>query len=180
MHYLDILIGLTLAGGLARGFSTGVIRQVATFAGLLIAFALSVQLMDPVGQAVAASIGASTTVAPLLGFVLIFLVVQIVVFAVSRLAETLVGALKLTILNRLAGGVVGAFKAALLLSVAFLVLGHFGMPAPESRHASVLYGPVAGVLPQTWNYAAEHLPQVRRLADRFTAHLQEQWPETGH
>lgn len=180
MNLLDILIGLALAGGLARGFSTGVIKQVASFAGLLIAFALSVQLMDPVGQAVATSLGISASVAPLVGFILIFLAVQVGVFAVTRLAETIVGALKLTVVNRLAGGVVGAFKAALVLSVVFLVTGYFGVPGQESQRDSVLYGTVAGVLPQAWDYASDRLPQVRSLTERFARPIQEQLPEASN
>lgn len=179
MHTLDLVIILVLAAGLVRGFSTGVIKQIASIVGVLIGFALAVQLMHSVGGAVAGSLGVADSVAPLIGFVLVFLGVQIGILALTRIAETLIGALKLTVVNRALGGVVGAAKAAVALSVLFLVLGYFGVPAQDTQRQSELYHPIAAALPQAWNYASDYLPQVQRLADRFTRHIEEQLPSAG-
>ena len=167
MHTLDVLILIMLAIGLMRGFATGVIRQAASIVGLLAAFVLSVQLMEPTGVLVTESLDVSPSVAPLVGFVLVFLAVQVAVFALARIVENLVGALRLTVVNRVLGGVVGAFKAALALSVLFLVIGSFGVPEEPAQEASLFYDPVSSALPAAWDYVSDRLPEVERLSEKF-------------
>ncbi len=167
MNTLDVLIGIVLAGGLLIGLRSGFIKQALSFAGMIVAFLLALNLMHAAGALVTTSLGISEDIAPLLGFALVFLAVQVLVFALARLVETVAGALKLSGVNRLLGGAVGAFKAALLLSVAFLVLARLQVPTEETRDASALYDPVASVLPAAWDYFSEVFPEVERLSDRF-------------
>ena len=164
---LDLLILLALAVGFLRGWGTGLVRQVASLAGLLLAFSFGVQLAGPVGRIVADSIGASARVAPVLGFVVVFLAVEVAAFAVVRFVETVIGKLKMSVLNRAGGGALGAAKAALLVGVGFLILGAFGTPGPEARAASVLYQPVASFLPAAWDQVADHLPRLRTVSQQF-------------
>ena len=167
MNTLDLMILLVLVGGMIHGFSTGLIKQVASLAGLVIAFIVSVQLMHPVGGAAADSLGISSEIAPLVGFVLVFLGVQLVVFALAKTVESLVGALHLTGINRLLGGALGAFKAALLASVLFLVLRYVELPSQELQQDSMLYPSVSVLLPGAWDYVSDVLPEVQRLSERF-------------
>ncbi|QXD16081.1 CvpA family protein [Rhodocaloribacter litoris] len=171
MNTLDLLILFILLAGAVHGFSTGLIRQVASVVSLVLAFILGVQFMTPVGDMAAESLGLSDRIAPLVGFILVFMAIQIAVFALARMVEGLVGVLKLTFLNRLGGGALGAFKAALALSVVFLVLHYVGLPGEELEQGSVLYDPVAGVLPRAWDYVSERVPQVESLSEKFGEHV---------
>jgi membrane protein required for colicin V production len=163
MNTLDVLILLVLAGGLVRGLSTGIVRQVAGLVGLLLAFVLSIKLMGPVGSLITGSLDLSPRIAPFVGFVTVFLVIQIVVLFVIRSVEALIGALQLTAVNRALGGALGVVKAALVLSVAFLLLGYLGVPGPQTKEKSTLYSPVAAALPRAWEAVSGALPEVRRL-----------------
>ena len=176
MSVLDALILVVLAAGLLRGFSTGIIRQVIGVAGLLFAFILGLQLMHPTGAAVSGSLGVSPSVAPLVGFVLVFLAVQVAVFALTRFVETLAGVLRLTVVNRLLGALFGVFKAAIVLSVLFLILAYFGVPGSNVRQGSAFYEPVASVLPGAWDYMSERMPEVERLSDRFGRRVEARLP----
>lgn len=167
MTTIDIIILAILAGGLARGFLAGAIRQITSLIGIALSFALAVQLMDSTGDVVVESLGLSSSLAPVLGFVAVFAVVQIVFFLLGQIVEHLVEALRLSPVNRLIGGVLGGFKAALLLSVAFLLLSHVNVPAQQTKDASVLYRPVALVLPRTWSFAEEHVPSLKSLSEEF-------------
>lgn len=167
MNTLDIIILVVLAGGLIIGLRSGLIKQVLSFVGFIVAFLLSLQFMNVAGGMLEASLGISEDIAPLAGFVLVFLVVQILVFALVRMVEALVGVLRLTSVNRLLGGAVGAFKAALILSVAFLVLGYVQVPSEETGETSALYEPVSTVVPTVWDYVSDTFPQVVELSERF-------------
>lgn len=167
MTALDLLILAGLGLGAARGFSTGALRQVASLLGVVAAFALAFQLMDPVGQAVADSLGLADAVAPVAGFIVVFVGVQAVAFGLTRLVEGLIKALKLSIVNRVAGGVIGAGKAALLVSALFLVLRAFERPSPSARERAALYEPVVAALPTAWSYVSREWPSAGAVIDRF-------------
>lgn len=167
MNWVDLVILVGLGLGVARGFSTGAVRQIANIVGVFVAFALGVQLMHEVGTLLVESLPVSEQVAPLVGFMLVFLAVQVVFHALVRIAESLLDALRLTLANRLAGGACGAFLAALVLSLGFLVADPLGWPDRQDRRGAALYAPVAAVLPGTWDYAAARLPQLRRLSGTF-------------
>lgn len=171
MNLLDFLILPVLLGGFVSGYSTGLIRQVASLLGMILAFVLGVHLMEPVGAMVSGSLGLSERVAPLVGFVLVFLGIQVVVFALAKMVEALVGALKLTLVNRLLGGGLGVVKSALLLSVTFLVLQYVQLPGASLREGSWLYEPVASSLPRAWAYLSDNVPQVESLSEKFGGYL---------
>jgi membrane protein required for colicin V production len=168
---LDWFIMIVLAGGLVRGMMVGAVRQVTSLAGILAAFFVSVQFMRPVGDLIVESLGLAGELAPVVGFVTLFVGVQLLFMATSRLVEQILDTLNLTIANRLAGGAVGGFKAALLLSILFLVLASVEIPGPDVRSKSQLYAPVATVLPETWDTAATYVPQVKRVSDQFGARV---------
>ncbi len=176
MNLLDLVILIVLAGGLALGLRSGMVKQIASIVGLVLAFILGVQFMGPVGDVAAQSLGISATIAPLIGFGLVFLAIQVGIMLGVRAIEGLIGALKLTFLNRLLGGVVGMFKGALALSIAFLALIPFGLPAEYSRSASSLYGPVMQTLPGAWNYMSERFPDVQNLSEYFRQPAEDNLP----
>lgn len=164
---LDWFIIAVLAGGLLRGFMVGAVRQVASLGGLILAFVLSVQFMHPVGAVVVSALGVSEAVGPLVGFVVIFVGVQLLFLAVSRLIERVLETLSLSLVNRAAGGALGGFKAVLLLSVLFLILGTMNVPSHQTRDESVLYPPVAQALPKTLDAASPYLPAADRASETF-------------
>lgn len=174
MNTLDILILLALTGGLIVGLRAGLIKQVLSFAGLIVAFVLSFQLMNVVGAMAAASLGISDEIAPLVGFVLVFLAVQVAVFALIRSLQAIVGALKLSGVNRVLGGAVGAFKASLAMSVLFMVLGYLNVPSQETRDTSAFYEPVATMVPAAWDYVATAIPQIEQVSERFGRDVEDQ------
>ena len=172
MSLLDLIILLVLAFGVIRGYGTGVIRQVVGIAGLVVAFALALQCMEAAGALVARSLAVSETIAPLVGFVLVFLAVRVVVFGVARVAETVTEALRLSLLNRLAGGVAGALQAALLLSLVFLILDPLGVPGTAERQDARFYAPVAAALPEAWDYAAARWPRLEKASEKFSRRVE--------
>jgi membrane protein required for colicin V production len=164
---LDWFILIVLTGGLIRGFMVGAVRQIASILGLVVAFFLSVQLMHPVGSLIVASLDLSESVAPIAGFIVIFVGVQLIFLALSRLLERILETLSLNLVNRAAGGALGGFKAALLLSVLFLVLSGLEMPGKQARNRSMLYSPVASALPQTLEATSPYLPAAERASKTF-------------
>ncbi|MEX0822646.1 MAG: CvpA family protein [Rhodothermales bacterium] len=167
LEALDILIAIILVVGIVRGVVTGAVRQLISFLGTIVAIVLAMEVMDPVGAAAGNLLPMTESLEPVVGFITVFVAIQVVLLLAVRFIEAGVKALKLSPVNRVIGAAVGACKAALILSVLFLGLEFFDVPEEDNRDASVLYEPVASVFPVTWDYVALHLPMVRNLSDRF-------------
>lgn len=167
MTLLDGILVLLIGAGVAQGFASGMLRQVASVVGILVGVIFGLALMTEVGLIVAQSLELSPRVAPVMGFFAVFLAVQVAAFALARLAETVLGTFKLTFVNQLAGGAVGAFKAAVLASTLLMPLAFVGVPSESTRTRSLLYDPIAGAMPATWNAVAEHLPRLQNIREQF-------------
>lgn len=173
LNSLDFLILLALVVGVVRGFMTGAVRQVVSIVGVIVAVFLSIELMNPVGRLIGSALGLSEGFHAVLGLIVVFVLIQIGAFFVTRTIESVIKAVKLNAVNRALGGAVGLGKAALLLSVLFVVLAFFDIPQRENRQISLLYPYVAGVLPVTWDYVSERLPLIKSLSDQIGTEARE-------
>jgi len=162
---LDWLILAVLVGGLIHGYVVGAVRQIGSLVGLLLALLVSVEFMDPVGVVIVSSLGLAESLAPLAGFVVVFLGVYLLVLIVARLMEQILDSLSLSFVNQVTGGAVGIVKTALLMSLLFLVLSGVELPAQETRQQSALYRPVARLLPRAIEATEDWLPAAKKAAD---------------
>lgn len=167
MNSVDIVIIIALLVGVVRGFSSGIIRQVAGIVGIVLSLLFALHLMGPLGDQFSETTGWATGFTAVLAFLVVFVAIQIGMFFAARLIDRVVGLLRLTILNRVAGGIFGGLKAALLVSVFLIILRVLGLPSEDARRSSVLYEPVASLVPETWDVAARHLPAVKQFSNEF-------------
>ena len=173
MNLLDWLILLGIGLGAWRGFSKGLIHEVARLLGLLVAFLLGVALMDQAGKLLVKSTGISDKVAPLVGFVVVFLGGLAGIYLIARFVEWLIGTLKLGPVNRLLGGVLGALKSAVILSLVFIFLLPWNLPPPAWREQSRLYAAVVAVGPTAWEVLNEMWPGMERFSRQVQALMDE-------
>lgn len=174
MNALDIFILVCLAAGVVHGFTTGVIRQVSSVISLIFGFLIALQLMQPVGEALAGMMGVSDQYAPVIGFIAVFLVFHLAVILLVKFFETVLEVLKLTTVNRVLGSAAGAFKVVLLLGILFLALGYVHVPDERTQATSALYGPIAQALPVTWDLVRSVFPQVEELSEKFSGEVRRQ------
>lgn len=178
VSWIDLVILAVVALGAWRGFVTGAILEVARIVGLVIAFVAAVQLMDTAGLFTAGLFGLSEQMAPLVGFVVVFLGVMAAVTITARIIQYVIGKVKLGGLNKLAGGAIGAAKSALLVSILLLMVGAVGFPDASTKSDSSLYGPVSSFAPTAWRSLSRALPDqgmdlVERLNPRSRSNQEE-------
>ncbi len=167
MQIVDIIILVVVGLGILVGLKTGLIRQVVGLAGLVGAFILAFIFMENVAALLIQRLDISVQIASITGFAVVFLGVQVGVLALTRLLQTVIGALKLNLFNRALGGALGGFSAVLVLSILFNILAPMGVPSTENRFASKFYEPVSDVLPGAWGMAVSVFPGIMELSDRF-------------
>jgi membrane protein required for colicin V production len=164
---LDLIVLAACAAGLWRGYQTGLIRQATSLVGYAVALIFALALMDQTGVLVAQSIGLSPRVAPVVGFVVVFVVFLILVTVGTNLLERVLDAARLSVVNRAAGGALGVLKAALLVSVALIPLTFLGVPDEQSRADSLFYEPVSGLAPAAWALASDQRATIESARETF-------------
>lgn len=180
MAGLDLVLGIVLAIGVWRGQRTGALAQIAGTVGWVAAFVVATALMEPVGVVVAASLGVSDRLAPVLGFVAIVAGVVGALAVAAHVLRKAAEAVKLGGVDRLAGGAVGGLRAAFGLSVLLLTTSYAPIPgggpilvSGEDREASVLYDPVEALAPEVWGAVRAVTPGLQAaLVDKFNTWLE--------
>jgi len=167
MSLWDTIIFAILALGALAGWRSGLIRQAVGLAGVVIGILVGVALMDTVGGLVAPILRLSQGLAPILGFVIVFVGVQVAAVVSSNLLSSIVAVLRLSFLDRAGGGLLGVAKAAVISSLLLLVLNFGGRPGSAARSKSVLYEPIAQVVPELWGYLRGVFPELSDIAERF-------------
>lgn len=166
MTLLDLAILGVLALALVRGYMVGGIRQITSIIGMVLAFAVAVQYMRPMGMQMEAW-GVPPTFAELSAFITIFLVIYLGVAFITHMTERLIKALRLGVLDHVLGSVLSAGKVLLVISGVLLLLARAGWPTPDTREASALYDPVRKALPAAWDYTAAYIGNAEKLDHLF-------------
>lgn len=118
MEIIDWIIMGAFVVGAILGFSKGALRQIATLIGLVAGLLLARTLYAAVGERVAIELGTTATMAQIIAFFLIWLLVPIALLWVASVLSRVLDIVHLGFVNRLAGAVVGMVKYAILVSMA--------------------------------------------------------------
>ncbi len=143
MTLLDILLALPLCYLIFVGWRKGLVREVASLAGVLLGVWAAIHL----SKQVAPLLGLDGESAALVAFIVTFLASLVVAYLLGRVVEGLMKAVHLSVANRLAGALLGAAEALVILAVLldFVVMidSKEMIIKPEVKQRSVLYRPVA-------------------------------------
>ena len=113
MNYLDIILAIPLLWALYKGFSKGLIIEVAS----LIAIVLGVYGAIHFSYFITNALHLTSSYSPLISFAITFLIIVIVVYLLAKMLEKSVDLLALGFLNKLAGAIFALLKIAFIVSV---------------------------------------------------------------
>lgn len=151
MNWIDFIIVIILAISLFRGFTNGLVKEVASLTALVLgiwgairfSFFTAAKLeewFDMTGQYVG-----------IISFLITFGIIVVLVHLVGVAVDKLVKAVALGFLNRLLGIVFGLFKSVLVMSVFFVILNAIDARRPflpeEKIRESMFYNPISSVAP---------------------------------
>ena len=149
MQTIDIIIAALLLIGLISGLRDGLVKQIATLAGLIGGLLLGRAFYMPVGEWLVDVLGFSLEAAYVTAFILILIVVPLLFSLVGWLVSKILSVICLGWINRLLGGLVGVLKFALLVGVIITGFEFFdqrdSLISEEKKEASVLYYPIYDV-----------------------------------
>ena len=146
MEIIDIIILVLIGIGVIHGLMKGFLKQLAAIVGLVAGLLVARALFGVVAEHLVVAFGTSVTIAQILSFILIWVIVPLLCIMIASVLTKALDAINLGWLNRLLGGLLGAIKVLLLIGLAVHVLEYLD-PKSEiisetKKEESALYGPV--------------------------------------
>ncbi|HKK44788.1 MAG TPA: CvpA family protein [Balneolaceae bacterium] len=158
MNLLDILILLPIAYFCYRGFTNGLIKEVLSIVGIILAVFLTFQFMDPVSAAIRPLFAEKASFIPFISGIIIFVGTLAIVNLIAYLSKKILQTIKLNFINRLAGLGFGFLKSGIIVSAILLILAGFNIPSKQARNESVTYSYVIYLAPWAYDSVAAVYP----------------------
>lgn len=151
MNWIDFVIIVLLVFGLARGFTDGFVKELASLLALIIGIWGAIKFSAFTAGKLYDYFDMTGKYVGIISFLITFIIIVIIIHFLGILVDRFVDTLSLGFLNRLLGLVFGVFKTALILSVIFVVLNaidakHKFLPR-EAIERSKFYNPIADIAP---------------------------------
>ena len=116
MNYLDIIIAIPLIYGMIKGFSNGLIKEIASLLGLLIGVYVAINFSSYLTPKFTQFLKGYEKFAPIISAVLLFIVSVISIKILGYIMDKFIKAMALGFISILLGGVFGFFKIVVILS----------------------------------------------------------------
>ncbi|RUT78384.1 CvpA family protein [Ancylomarina longa] len=146
MNILDILIGLPLLYAIYKGFTKGLIIEVATLLALILGIYGAIHFSDFTAEFIKEKFDYNSQYMGYISFVITFLLIVVVVNLLGKLLNSLVEAVALGIVNRLLGVLFGLLKGIIILSIIVHLVDYvdkkFNFISEEKKSESLLYEPM--------------------------------------
>ena len=151
MNFIDAIIIIILAFAVIRGFTNGLIKEVASLAALILGIWGAIKFSDYTAGKLYDNFNMTGKYVGIISFVVTFGIIAIVIHFIGVLLDKLLEAVALGFVNRLLGMVFGLIKSVLILSVIFVVLNAIDTRRPflpkERIEKSRLYNPISEIAP---------------------------------
>jgi len=163
MNSLDIIIFLTLFFFGLKGLIRGILIEVLTLAGLIVAYLTATRHAGFLTEVLSRHIPLPRIWLTVLGFSLVFILIVAAARIVSGALSRLIKMTPAVWLDRGGGAVFGLFKGALIVSLLALVISL--VPLSEDwegqKKRSVLYRPMLPVAPAVFDFSMRIFPRAK-------------------
>lgn len=175
MNLLDGIILIPIIYFAIRGLQNGLIKEILSLIGLIIALFISFKFMYPVSASLQVYMPNSSKYLPYISAVLLFFGTLIIVKILIVLLTKVVNSVELGIPNRILGFLFGTFKSALFLSIMLILLAGFNLPTAKTRDKSITYPYVIKIAPETFSILSTVYPEANnyvKTIDKTIKHYQ--------
>lgn len=165
MNLLDFLIFIPICYFCYRGFSNGIIKEVLSIVGIVLAIFIAFNYMDTVGSYIQQFSEEESVLIPFISGALLFIgtvsVVQFVAHSLKKVLETI----NLNFINRVAGLGFGFLKSSIVISALLIFLAGFNLPSQEVRAESVTYPYIIYMAPWAYDAVATAYPGAQNFSE---------------
>ena len=146
MNSLDYILLIPLLYGLYRGFTKGLIIELASLLALTLGIYGALHFSSFTFEFLSDYVEIKTVYLQLASYGLTFLIIVMVISLTGKALTILIKLVALGFINRMMGAIFGSIKVLLILSVFILFFDRFnkqfGMVKDEVLNASLMYNPI--------------------------------------
>ena len=121
------MICLPLIYGIYKGFTKGLILELASFLALILALYGGVKLTDIVSKFLISKFHLETTFISIIAFTCVFICILVSVFVLAKLLEAFVKITMLSLFNKIAGAVFGFLKYTIMMIFTIYFINSFNI-----------------------------------------------------
>ena len=155
MNYIDIVILLFLLYGAFRGFSKGLIIEVATLAGLILGVFIAIRYSPFTEGILKDFLNITSRYLSYIALAVTFLLVVIAVYLLGKMLTRLVDIISLGLVNKLLGTLLGIAKYFIMVCVLLMIVDalndKFHFISEETRENSLLFDSFLNFAQQMYN-----------------------------
>lgn len=155
MNYIDILLLLPLLYGAYRGFSKGMLVEIATLLGLVLGVYIAIKFSAYTEGFLRDFVDISSRYLSYIALAITFLLVLVVTYLLGKMLTHLVDVMSLGLVNKLLGTVLGVAKYFVALCVLLLIVDalndKFHFLSQEIQQKSLLFSPFLNFAQRLYN-----------------------------
>lgn len=127
MNYIDLIIAIPLLWGLYKGFTKGLIIELAALVSLCLGVFGALKFSDFVAEYCTTNFGWTSEYMPLIAFAITFIGIVLLVYLVAKVIEQFIRLAALGVVNRVLGAMLGVCKFALIISCLIYAFNAVGL-----------------------------------------------------
>ncbi|HMR45872.1 MAG TPA: CvpA family protein [Bacteroidia bacterium] len=170
MNILDLFLAVPLLWGAYKGFTRGIIYEIAMILGLIAGLYVAFKFSGLVQGWIFQLVNKDSALPAWVGFFIVSGIIMAVFILYARLLEGILKAGDLNLFNKIIGGVFGLLKYALVLSVFLWLLKslepHLNFINTQTKKESKLYEPVL----KTSTFLT---PALQDIKNEFRQHIED-------
>ena len=151
MNYLDVFIAIPLIWGMYKGFSRGIIKELASFLGLVLGIYGAVRFSEQFHLFIQENTSIDESFIPIIAFAVTFLIIILMVRLLGLILDKIIKMVALGLISRVLGGVFGVLKMALITSTLLLIVNSIDQQLEiipkEQKKKALLYQPISEIVP---------------------------------
>lgn len=155
VNYIDIIVLLFLLWGAYRGFSKGLIIEVATLLGLVFGVYVAIKYSSYTEDILVDFLNISSRYISYIALAVTFVLVAIVVYIIGKLLTKLIDIISLGLINKLLGTILGVAKYFVVVCVLLMVIDalniKFQFLSEETQQKSLLFYPFLNFAQKIYN-----------------------------
>ena len=125
LTYIDIIVLVAVGFGLIRGWTNGIIKEVAGMVGVILGVWAGLRLAWVFADYYQENFEVPEAVIPLIAFLSAFLLVLIVVIMIGRLLRKILEKAALSGFDKIAGALFGGLKLAFIVGTLVGLVGYY-------------------------------------------------------
>lgn len=152
MNLLDFLILIPVVWGCIRGFSKGLIIELATLIGMVLGILAAYYFANDVSEILSEYFSFGTKMMKIISSALIFIAVMLLSWITGKIIEKVVDMIALGWLNKILGGLFGLVKGVLVSALIVMAIVYFDnnekIITPRAKERSMFYQALSRVVPE--------------------------------